>query len=194
MPTHNALVIDDDREISELVCLHLVDAGLECDQAGESKTAIDYLQQKSYDLVLLDIGLPDISGLEFLEKFHFMFEHSKVIMITAFNEADMAVKALKLGAVDYLVKPINFLRILDVVERYVLHIKEPAQFTFQKRKEPTAPEFSEMDALAIGVRAKLEDKHDLDDKIITRTVKLAEKMGIDKNAIVQWTEARKQRY
>jgi DNA-binding response OmpR family regulator len=193
MSVHHALVIDDDQEIRELVCLHLVEAGLECDHAGDSKTAIDLLQQKHYDLVLLDIGLPDIPGLEFLEKFHFMFRDSCVVMITAFNEADFAVKALKLGAVDYLVKPINFSLILDIVERYVLHIKEPIQFTFQKRNEPTAPEFSEMDALAVGVRAKIENKNNLDEKVISRTVKIAEKMGIDKNTIAQWTEAREQR-
>lgn len=106
MPGNTVLLVDDDRSILAALKMTLEeDYTVLLAENGES--ALSLLREKEPDLLLLDIGLPDTSGIELLGRIKNEAPELTVIMITAVEETRMVVKALRLGAYDYLVKPID---------------------------------------------------------------------------------------
>ena len=85
--------------------------------AGSGKEAIDIFTKKSIDLILLDILLPDTNGIELLKKFKDTDPTVEVVMVTAVKEIKTAVKAIKLGAYDYIVKPFDVDHVLNRAKR-----------------------------------------------------------------------------
>jgi DNA-binding NtrC family response regulator len=106
MPETTLLVVDDDK-----VVLTALKMTLQGDYvvftAENGAKALELLREKEPDLVLLDIGLPDISGIELISQIKSVDPETVIVMITAVQETRMVVKAVKLGAYDYLVKPID---------------------------------------------------------------------------------------
>ena len=97
------LVVEDDKDISSLIALALKNAGYEVNAAYDGEMGADFLEKDSYDVVLLDIMLPNIDGYEL---FSYIKEYSvPVIFITAKGEISDNAKAFHMGADDYLVKP-----------------------------------------------------------------------------------------
>lgn len=100
------LVVDDDKSILTALKMTL-EGDYEVCTAENGAEALTLLRDKEPEVVLLDIGLPDISGIELIEQFRSIDPEVVIVMVTAVEEARMVVKALKLGAYDYLVKPID---------------------------------------------------------------------------------------
>jgi DNA-binding NtrC family response regulator len=100
------LIIDDDRSIRKAFSMILSNE-YEIHTASDGRKGLDELQKAEPDLVLLDIGLPDMDGLEVLKRLKKAAPDTAVIMITAYQDIRMVVEAIKLGAYDYLVKPID---------------------------------------------------------------------------------------
>ncbi len=98
------LLIDDDATLNRLVTAYLARCGYTIASATTWSAGEDLLSRMEPDLTLLDMRLPDAEGIE---KVPAISEISPVIMLTAFGSIDLAVKAIKLGAVDFLTKPIN---------------------------------------------------------------------------------------
>jgi DNA-binding NtrC family response regulator len=106
MPETTVLVVDDDKSI--LTALRMTLEGeYEVCTAENGASAIRLFHELKPEVVLLDIGLPDTSGIELIERIKSIDPSVFIIMVTAVEEAQMIVKALKLGAYDYLVKPID---------------------------------------------------------------------------------------
>ena len=103
------LIVDDNVTNCEVLQRRLSMQGLSCRTAYDGNTAIAEVFKKTPDLILLDVILPDINGLELLKTFR--KEHNSeslpVIMVSAFNDVDSITKCIQLGAQDYLPKPIN---------------------------------------------------------------------------------------
>ena len=103
------LIVDDNVTNCEVLQRRLSMQGLSCRTAYDGNTAITEVFKKTPDLILLDVILPDINGLELLKTFR--KEHNSeslpVIMVSAFNDVDSISKCIQLGAQDYLPKPIN---------------------------------------------------------------------------------------
>jgi len=110
----NILIVEDEQSISNLIYVNLSEEGYNCTCALDGKQAADYIEQKSYDLILLDIMLPEIDGYELLE--YIKPIGTPVIFITAKGSVDDRIKGLKLGADDYLVKPFQIGELLARVE------------------------------------------------------------------------------
>jgi DNA-binding NtrC family response regulator len=106
MPETTVLVVDDDKSILTALKMTLEGNYAVC-TAENGAEALRLLRDKEPEVVLLDIGLPDISGIELIGQIKSIDQEVAVIMVTAVEEARMIVKALKLGAYDYLVKPID---------------------------------------------------------------------------------------
>ena len=101
------LVIDDDPGFRELLAAILSDEGYEVESGGSIGDALRLGAARQYNLVISDLRLPDGSGIEVLRWFSEQAPNVPVIMITAFGTFESAVEAVKLGAEDYLGKPLN---------------------------------------------------------------------------------------
>ena len=112
----NCLVVDDETDIRELVVLTLERMDIRADSAANLEEAKQLLTQRSYDLCLTDMRLPDGLGLELVEHISAKYTGLPVAVITAYGSADNAVSALKAGAFDYLTKPISLKQLRPLVE------------------------------------------------------------------------------
>jgi two-component system, NtrC family, response regulator AtoC len=106
MPETTLLLVDDDKSVLSALKMTLEGEYALC-TAENGANALELLREREPDLVLLDIGLPDISGIDLIGQIKSVEPEVEVIMVTAVEETRMVVKALKLGAYDYLVKPID---------------------------------------------------------------------------------------
>ncbi|MEA3279850.1 MAG: sigma-54 dependent transcriptional regulator [Thermodesulfobacteriota bacterium] len=110
------LVVDDERGVRQSFNMVLKDE-YRVLLAGTGKKAVEIYAKHSIDLVLLDILLPDINGLELLGKLKEAEPGTEIIMVTAVNEIRSAVKAIKLGAYEYIIKPFIVEDVLTVISR-----------------------------------------------------------------------------
>ena len=108
------LVVEDEKPINDLIEMNLTEAGYECTCAYDGMTAANILEKERFDLVLLDIMLPEVDGYELLEYIKPM--EIPVIFLTAKGSVEDRVKGLRLGADDYLVKPFEIVELLARVE------------------------------------------------------------------------------
>jgi len=111
------LVVDDEETARRFVAEALGDAGYEALEAGTLAQANKAVDAGAADIILLDIFLPDGSGLSLLDRVSRENPSPPVIMMTAFGEVDIAVEAMKKGAQDFLQKPLDLERLLQAVER-----------------------------------------------------------------------------
>ena len=114
----NILIVEDEISIAKLMKMSLKRAGYECDCVYDGEEAADRIGTGKYDLILLDVMLPKISGFELMEYIRPM--GIPVIFITAKNAVADRVKGLRMGAEDYIVKPFEIIELLarvDVVLR-----------------------------------------------------------------------------
>ena len=97
------LIVEDEKAISNLILINLKAEGYSCTCAYDGKEAADQIEKNNYDLILLDIMLPEIDGYELLE--YIRPTETPVIFITAKGNLHARVQGLRLGADDYIVKP-----------------------------------------------------------------------------------------
>lgn len=110
----NILIVEDERPISNLIDLSLKDAGYRCTCAYDGRQAADLIDLHPYDLILLDVMLPEIDGYELLEYIRPL--GTPVIFLTARGALTDRIRGLKLGADDYIVKPFQIGELLARVE------------------------------------------------------------------------------
>ena len=108
--TYRILIVEDDKSISDLLCMNLSVAGYHCDAAEDGKQAVQMIHGSSYDLAILDIMLPEIDGFALYE--HMSAKGIPVIYLSAKNDIQSKVKGLRIGAEDYLTKPFEVLELL----------------------------------------------------------------------------------
>ena len=114
MEEKRILIVEDEKPISNLIRVSLKRAGYSCDCAYDGSEALNYIENRSYDLILLDVMLPQIDGFSLMEYIHPM--GIPVIFITAMNAVSDRVKGLRMGADDYIIKPFEILELLARVE------------------------------------------------------------------------------
>jgi DNA-binding NtrC family response regulator len=120
------LVIDDDRSICESLRLYLTEEGYEVGTALTGEEGLKRAQMSGWDVVILDIFLSDVDGLDILRRLKSVVPDASVIMITAFHDMPTTVRAMKLGAVEYIHKPIEIDE-LDAAIQRVLKRKAAAR-------------------------------------------------------------------
>ena len=121
--TRSALVVDDERDIRELLVMTLGRMGLRCDTASGLNEARSQLLRNRYDLCLTDMRLPDGSGMDLVAEISQKYPNTPVAMITAFGNVEAAVEALKAGAFDFVAKPVDLSVLRDLV-RHALELHE----------------------------------------------------------------------
>jgi len=101
------LVVEDKDSMRNMLCQTLVEEGYRVDTAEHGKKALDLVRNKSYDLVLTDLRMPDIDGLDVLSGVKEIDEETSVILMTAYGTIEDAVTAMKKGAYDFITKPFD---------------------------------------------------------------------------------------
>jgi DNA-binding NtrC family response regulator len=121
------LIVDDEAEIRESLQMVLQEEGLSCDVAGNGEEAIKRCETKSYDIIISDIKMPIRDGMDLLRHIALSSPQTAVIIISAYATVETAIEALRKGAVDYILKPIDFdeliLRVKNVIQRQKLYIE-----------------------------------------------------------------------
>ncbi len=110
-------VVDDEEEVRNLLKILLEDEGYDVETAVDGDDAIAKLEKRGYDLLLLDIKMPLISGFDVLKFVRERYPRSKVIMLTAFAELANAMESKFLGADDFIGKPYDPNEVLMAIER-----------------------------------------------------------------------------
>lgn len=108
------LIVDDEKPICDLIDINLSAAGYHCKAVQDGLQALDMIESESFDLILLDIMLPEIDGYELLE--YVKPIGTPVIFLTAKSGIDDRIKGLKMGADDYIVKPFQIGELMARVE------------------------------------------------------------------------------
>lgn len=129
------LVVDDEQVHRFMLCSMLKEWGWSCVEADDGDTAIEAVNRKAYDAVLMDVRMARVSGREAFEKIHADFPHLPVIIMTAYSSVDDAVNIIKEGAYDYLTKPLDFDRLRLSLERAIDHKEVQEQ---RKTVKPTS--------------------------------------------------------
>jgi len=113
---HHFLVIDDDPDFAQMITEILGEEGFSAHTEGSGLGGLDALEEGEFSLVLLDLELPDVSGLEVLRRMRSSGREEAVVMITGQGSVASAVSALKLGAIDYFEKPVKKSELIDAIE------------------------------------------------------------------------------
>lgn len=120
-PQPAVLVVDDDRSIVHMISRALADSGIEVLPAASAAEGLEILKRRAaqIDACLLDIMLPDISGLEAFGELHRLDGRLPIIFITGDSSSDTAIEAMKKGAMDYVLKPLDLPRLRVLVNKAV---------------------------------------------------------------------------
>ncbi len=147
------LVVDDEEAIREIVCSMLNAARYQCRPAASGLEALALLKSGAeFDLVLSDLLMPDLNGLELLERTKEEFPDLPVIMVTAMHDISIALDALRNGAYDYLLKPFEREQLLATVGRAL----ENRRLKMENRAYQ-----SDLEALVVARTAELERSYDM---------------------------------
>ena len=161
------LIVDDDPLILALISRKLGAGEYDCQVADSGAQALKVLEFESFDLVLLDVKMPGMTGMELLEIIRLHYVETAVIMITAQKEVETAVHSMQLGAYDYVVKPVDLtlleMTITRALERrklllenmsYQVALEEKVEETDQDDQD-SVPRFHYFTGLRTGSKGQI---------------------------------------
>ena len=189
------LVVDDERSVTDLLSAGLEEEGYICFTAPSGEDALRRLSKDNTNVVLLDLRLPGISGMDVLREIASAYPEVAVIVITAAASAETAVEAMKIGAVDYITKPFELERVNDSIAAV---LKAPrVQASQPTPKEEGAETRDEevdwaryLDDIALGVKTRLDwlTGHVMTKTLIERTIVIARSLDIPEDLIEKWAD------
>ncbi len=121
------LVVDDERSIRRMLRMYLADAGYTVAEAADGQVALDQVRQGGIDLVLLDLMLPGVGGLEVCERIRESNGYVPIIMVTAMDDEESRVAGLERGADDYVTKPFSPRELIARVRAVLRRIAAPEE-------------------------------------------------------------------
>ncbi len=119
---HKILVVDDEEEVRKTIRLQLKGTGLEVVEAEDGKKGIEALDNENaitVDAILCDVRMPNINGVEAIAYFRREYPHIPVIVLTGYPDVKLAVEFMKEGVAEYLVKPVEKEKLIEVVMKAV---------------------------------------------------------------------------
>jgi CheY-like chemotaxis protein len=115
--SHSILVVEDDEELRPMLVSILQDEGYQVQEAGSGYQALQHVRETFFDLIITDVRMQGMDGLETAEAIHRLQPDVPVIVITGFAHQDVPLRAIRQGAFDYLHKPFQLRNLLAAVER-----------------------------------------------------------------------------
>lgn len=169
MINKSILLVDDHETILTSLGWELGKNNFAVTTATNGQEAIDALQERHYDLVITDLVMPQVDGIEVLQEAKELYPDTGVIILTGYDDAASAVKALKLGADDFLLKPCDIDELLSKANRSFE--KQDLLVTLQQQNTKLLAEITARKAL----EAKLQQSHNnLEHQVAKRTAELSE--------------------
>jgi DNA-binding response OmpR family regulator len=120
------LVVDDEEGARELFNTILTDEGYDVALAGSGEEALSLFKNQPFDLVITDIKMPVMDGLQLLQEIRKIGSKTDVIMVTAYGEVESYLKAMSLGAAEYINKPIRIKELKRIVHKVLTEQKSRA--------------------------------------------------------------------
>lgn len=160
-PNYNILIVDDEPNLRTTLSLILQRDGYTVTTAGEADEAHQKLQEQTFDLVFLDIKMPKKSGLVLLTEIKQLFPNLPVLLLTAFASLESAIEAVRRGAADYLLKPIDPPQILSRVRQVLLQQQPDRRRAIMNEMQRLIGELNQIDGFnAAAEAAQTEDANE----------------------------------
>ena len=189
------LIVDDEREITEILS-DLLSTSLECETAGSAEEALDCLRRGDFKLVISDITMPGMSGLEMVPHVRQISPDTVVIMISGLQTMESAIEAMRLGAFDYVMKPFDLRQVEAVVKRGIEHhelivAKQRYENHLEELVEQRTAELdralesledayrSTLKALTAALETRDSETHGHSERVVTYSLRLGREYGLD---------------
>jgi len=187
------LIVDDELRVREILSRKLSDNGYHCFTAPDGNTALKLLKADQFDLVLLDIMMPGKSGHDVLQEIKAKYPDTAVIMITAIADVQTAISLMRMGAYDYIIKPVE-LNVLSLsldraIEKrellienrdYQLHLEQRVEEQTKKIRQSF---LNSTTSLAYALEAKDKYTHGHSERVTDIAVAVAQEMTIPKDTL-----------
>lgn len=187
-PDYRILAVDDEESIRSILKTILESEGYTCDTASSADVAISKMNKNKYDLILTDIMMPGMNGVEFLELVRKRDDEIAVIMLTAVNDIDVSIQALKAGAYDYISKPFHLKDVAISIEmalqkRALILENRDYQRNLEKKvleqsRKIQSSFIKSIEALTRTLAAKDPETKDHSLRVTEYSVRIAEEMGL----------------
>ena len=182
------LIIDDEKAIRKTLSEILSFEGYKIDEASDGEEGLKRFSEKSYDLVLCDIKMPKLDGIEFLEKAKMLNPDIPIIMISGHGNIDTAVEAVKKGAFDYISKPPDLNRLLITLRNATEKQELVTQTKVLKRKVSKVQEM-------VGHSGPIEKIKDTIEKVAPTDARvlITGENGVGKELVARWIHEKSNR-
>jgi len=150
------LVIDDEQNIRKMLTRVLSPEGFIVKEADNGLEALKRLQEENYSLVLLDLKMPGLNGIETLKKIRENDLNLPVIMMSAYGSIPEAVEAMKLGALDYLIKPFDIEELKIIIKRTIKQYELEVENIYYREEEEKRFNFDEIIGKSTSINKVLE--------------------------------------
>lgn len=156
MMNFQVLIVDDDQFFLEVYADFLTRHGFSVDTAASAEHALERCGVRNYQLLLVDLTLPDLSGFELIERIRELNPAQDVIVVTSTNDVRTAVRAMRMGVYDYLVKPVEQEELLLVIDRLQERITLYDEHRRLAHENATHLEMQKIFQKALGILQNLE--------------------------------------
>jgi putative two-component system response regulator len=187
------LIVDDEMRVREILSRKLTDDGYDCLTAPDGNTALKMLKASAVELVLLDVMMPGKAGPDVLKEIKSKYPDTAIIMVTAIADVQTAIGLMRMGAYDYIIKPVE-LSVLSVsldraIEKrkliienrdYQLHLEQRVE---QQTKKIRQSFLNSTTSLAYALEAKDKYTHGHSERVTEIAVSVAREMTTSKNII-----------
>ncbi|HEU5040095.1 MAG TPA: sigma-54 dependent transcriptional regulator, partial [Gemmatimonadales bacterium] len=183
------LIVDDERTLARAVRAFLQESGYEAEVAGDAEQALGLLETLRPDVVFSDVRLPGMSGIELLRKIREFDPALPVVIMTAYGTIEGAVEAVKLGAFDYIKKPVDLEELKLLAERAREHSQMRQELSYYRRRAAREVPFADVIGDSPGIRAVLDQARQIAALDETPPVLISGETGTGKGLVARTIHA-----
>ncbi|MBN1164458.1 MAG: response regulator [Candidatus Krumholzibacteriota bacterium] len=187
------LIVDDEKSVLEIMDQYLSEYGYQVVTVLCGREALDLLDNREFDAALIDLKLPDFSGLELIKKCNKLCPGMKCIVMTAFASQESTIEALRMNVFDYILKPFDLVKIAEVIDAAVSHqllIRENTNIIrrLEEANKRLEKSKSDLNKRILKTNVELEKANESLKRHVTR-LKILFQMGRDISSNENWSDA-----
>lgn len=172
------LVAEDEIDLNNIISKYLKKNSFSVDSVYDGKEALNFLKYSNYDLVILDIMMPQLNGFEVIKNLRIINNNTPILLLTAMDDTENKVKGLNLGADDYLTKPFNFDELLARIKAII------------RRNYGNSSNYLQIDDLIIDTSKKLVSRNEKNIDLTAKEYEVLEYLMQNKDRILSREQIR----